>query len=420
MKYNKKVLKNGLRIITVPMKESRSAVFMVLVETGSDYESKKENGISHFLEHMFFKGTKKRTGEQINLELDSLGASYNAFTGNEYTGYYAKAHFKKTEKTLDIISDMYLNPIFPEKDIQIEKGVILEEINMYEDIPARKVEEVWSKLLYADQPAGCSILGTKQNIKKFKRKDFVDYYNKHYIPQKTVVVVAGNFNQKEIVKKIGEKFSQIKKSEIFKKQKIDDFQKEPQLKIFNKKSDQSHLIIGFRSVNQNDKRRPALVLAATILGGGMSSRLFKKMRDELGICYYIHATLTSGDDVGTFKVFAGVNNARLQEAISTIVSEFKKLKTDVNEVELKKAKDFLLGNMAVHTENSEDWADFYGFQEIHRRKIKNMRQIEKEIKAVKTQDVKQALEFVFKNEKLNLAIVGPHKDTNKIKKLLQV
>jgi len=172
MKYYKDVLDNGLRVITVPMKDSQSAIAMVAVEAGSHYEDKKINGLSHFLEHMCFKGTEKREGKDINIELDGLGAESNAFTGDEYTGYYAKAHHKKVNKILDIVSDLYLNPTFPEKDIKIEKGVIIEEINMYEDIPMRQIHVLWEELLYGNQPAGRSILGPKSNIKKFKIDDF--------------------------------------------------------------------------------------------------------------------------------------------------------------------------------------------------------------------------------------------------------
>lgn len=421
MKYYKDVLKNGLRIITVPMKESQSAIAMVLVEAGSKYESKDINGISHFLEHMCFKGTKIRTGAEINNQLDSLGAESNAFTGEEYTGYYAKTHFKKVDKILDIVSDIYLNPIFPEKDIEIEKGVILEEINMYEDLPMRKVNDIWDELLYGDQPAGRTILGPKTNIKKMKRNHFVDYHDKNYIPQKTVVVVAGNINKKEIIKQVKEKFSELKKGKETKKPKVLEKQKSPAVKIHNKKSDQTHLILGFRSFDVYDKRIVPLRVAATILGKGMSSRLFKKMRDELGICYYVHASNSSQTDTGVFAVSAGVGNARLEEAISTIIDEFKKLRDEeISDKEIKKAKEYLLGNMATSHETSDSWADFYGTQELFRMNIRTLKQIEAEIRAVTEKDIKKSLKQIFKNSNLNLAIVGPYKNSKKLKSLLKV
>ncbi len=421
MKYYKDVLKNGIRIITVPMKDSQSAIAMVAVEAGSHYEDKNINGLSHFLEHMCFKGTENRTGEQINYELDSLGAETNAFTGDEYTGYYAKAHSKKVGKILEIVSDMYLNPLFPEKDIDIERGVIIEEINMYEDLPMRKIYEVFEKLLYGDQPAGRSIAGPKENIKKFTRDDFVKYHQTHYVPQKTTIIVAGNINRKEILKQVKEKFSSAKEDKIVKKAKVKISQKKPEIKIENKKLDQTHLMIGFHSFKMGDKRNIALSVAKTILGSGMSSRLFKKMRDELGMCYYTRAMVSTVTDAGNFAVATGVANNRAEEAVSVIIEEFKKLRDeDISEKELKKAKEYLLGSMATSHETSDSWADFYGFQELLHQEIKTLKQIEKEIKAVTVKDIKKVLKQVLKNEKLNLAMIGPHKNISKFKKLLKV
>jgi len=421
MKYYKKVLKNGLRLVTVPMKDSQSAIALVLVEAGSDYESKEINGLSHFLEHMCFKGTENRTGEEINYELDSLGAESNAFTSDEITGYYAKAHSKKVGKILDIVSDMYLNPLFPEKDIDIERGVIIEEINMYNDMPAMTASWLWEDLLYGDQPAGRTILGSKENIKKFTRDDFVKYHQTHYMPQKTTVVVAGNIDDKAILKQVEEKFGSAENSKTTKKPKVKISQKSPAVKIQNRKTDQSHIRIGFHAFKLGDKRNTALTVAKTILGSGMSSRLFKKMRDELGMCYYTSAMLNNGIDTGNFLVGAGVGSARAEEAVSVIVEEFRKLRDEeISEKELKKAKEFIMGNMATSHETSESWADFFGFQEILNQDIKNLKQLEKEIKAVTVKDIKKVLKQVFKNDKLNLAIIGPHKDASKFKKLLNV
>ncbi|NCS98961.1 insulinase family protein [Candidatus Parcubacteria bacterium] len=421
MKYYKDVLDNGLRVITVPMKDSQSAIAMVAVEAGSHYEDKKINGLSHFLEHMCFKGTENRTGEQINYELDSLGAESNAFTSDEFTGYYAKAHSKKVGKILDVVSDMYLNPLFPEKDIETERGVIIEEINMYEDLPMRNVEVLMEELLYGDQPAGRPILGPKENIKKFTRDDFVNYYETHYIPQKTVVVVAGNIDKKDILKQVKEKFGKAKTAKVVKKQKIKISQKTPAIKIKNKKLDQTHLRIGFHSFKLGDKRNIPLAVAKTILGGGMSSRLFRKMREELGMCYYTRAMLSTSTDAGNFVVAAGVGNSRAEEAVSVIIDEFKKLRDDeIDEKELKKAKEFIMGNMATSHETSESWADYFGFQELLHQEIKTLKQIEKEIRAVTVKDIKRVLKQVIKKDKLNLAMIGPHKDSRKFEKHLKV
>ncbi|MBU4057640.1 insulinase family protein, partial [Patescibacteria group bacterium] len=272
----KKVLKNGMRIVIIPMKESPTVTTLVLVEAGSKYETKEINGISHFLEHMMFKGTKKRKSLEISRELDALGSMSNAFTWHEYTGYYAKARNKNFNKITDVISDIYLNSELPEKEIEKERGVINAEIDMYEDLPQKNVHMLLEKLMYGDQTAGWSILGTKENIKKIKREDFIKYRKKHYVAKKTAVVVAGNINPRNILKEIEERFSQINTHKGGKKKKTIEKQNRPQLLIKEKKTEQLHLAFGFRAFDDKNKKLPIVKLLATILGNGMSSRLFEK------------------------------------------------------------------------------------------------------------------------------------------------
>lgn len=421
MKYTKKVLSNGLRIVTVPMSESQTAIMMVLVEAGSEYEDKKINGLSHFLEHICFKGTKNRTGADISYEIDSLGAQNNAFTGDTYTGYYAKAEYTKIDKLIDIIADLYINPIFPEKDIDIERGVILEEINMYEDMPMQKVFEIFTKLLFGDQPAGRPVIGPRENIKTFKRDDFVKYYKTHYIPQKTVVVVAGKIDQNKVFKEIKQKFGSLKKSKVEKKPKTITNQSKPEIKIFTKALDQTHMVIGFRSFDLYDKRNPVLNVAATVLGVGMSSRLFKKMREELGICYYVKTANLTSLDHGTLLVAIGVGNNRAVEAVQVLLSEFKKIRDEkVDDKELTKAKDIVLGAFATHLETSDSWANYYGEQELFHEKIKTPDEYAKKIKAVTAADIQKVLKEVIKNDRLNLAIIGPQTATAEFETVLKV
>lgn len=421
MKYTKKTLKNGLRIMTIPMKDSETSIAMVLVEAGSDYETKNNNGLSHFLEHMCFKGTQKRTGDDIKYELDSLGSDSNAFTGNEYTGYYAKASYTKIDKILDLVSDIYLNPTFPEKDIDIEKGVIIEEINMYEDLPQRKVWDIWMKILYGNQPAGQTIIGPKENIQKIKQIDFKKYHTEHYVPAKTVIVVAGKINEEKIIKAISDKFGIIPKGKISKKQKTTESQKTPQINIFEKKTDQTHLILGFRAFDLYDKRNKTLNVASVILGKGFSSRLFTKMRDELGMCYYTRADVDTFTDHGFFAVSAGVSNNRFEEAVSVIMEEFKKIRDiDISEKELQKAKDFAIGKLATGLETSDAWAMYYGFQELLHEKIETPSEIVEKINKITVKDVKKVLKEVFDVSKLNLAVVGPQKNSPTLKKLLKI
>ncbi len=414
MKYKKTVLPNGMRIMTIPLAESQSAIGMVLVETGSDHESKELNGISHFLEHMCFKGTTTRTAEDIKLEIDGMGAQSNAFTSNEFTGYYAKAHKSKISKIIDFVTDIYLNPTFPERDIDIERGVIVEEINMYEDLPQRTVRVMFDELLYPDTPAGRPVIGPKANILAFKQEDFISYHQKHYVPAKTVFVVAGNIDEKQIISQIKSIFLPIENKKIIKRPKTTFTQSKPQIKIKYKKTDQTHVVLGFRSFDIYNEKNYPLRLAAIILGQGFSSRLFSKMRDELGMCYYTSASIDSYTDRGAFIVRSGITNARTHEGIEVIMNEFRRLLTEqVPEKELKKAKDYLMGNFSIGLETSEDVADYFGFQELLREEILQPAQYIRKIKAVTSQDIQKVLKQIIQTKNLNLALIGPFEEKDK-------
>jgi len=422
MNYKKKILKNGLRVVVVPMKDVSSVTVMSLIEAGSKYETKKINGLSHFLEHMCFKGTKKRpTAMDIAKELDALGAQYNAFTSQEFTGYWAKAHYKHNEKMIEIIADMYLNPTFPAADLEIEKGVILEEISMYEDLPMRNVHDVWSELLYGDQPAGWPIIGSKENIKAFNRDDFINYRKELYKSDATIILVAGNVDSKDIFKKVQKYFDEVPIGEKKKKLKVIEKQKKPATKVKYKNTDQTHLIIGVRAFDSHNKNIPALKVLSAILGGGMSSRLFQKMRDELGICYYVKSYVDQFTDHGVLMITAGVDSKRVGQGINGILGELKKIRDEkIDNKELKKAKDYLIGNIYLGLESSDSLTEFYGMQEILSDKIKTPKEIEKEIEKITTSDIAKVSKEIIQNKNLNMAIVGKYKDSKKFQKILKI
>lgn len=422
MNYQKKILKNGLRIIVVPIKNAPSVTVMSLVEAGSKYENKDNNGISHFLEHLCFKGTEKRPrAADISKEFDAMGAQNNAFTSQEFTGYWGKAHPKHTDKLLDLISDMYLHPTFPADDLEREKGVIIEEINMYEDLPMRSVHDVWNELLYGDQPAGRTILGPRENIKTFKRDDFVNYRKKFYVSDATVILIAGAVDAKNTFKKVERAFINIPVGKKGKKEKVVESQGQPEIKIRYKDTDQTHIIVGFRAYDVYHKNSPALKLMSTILGGGMSSRLFQKMREDLGICYYVKSYADQLTDHGVLMVTAGVDSTRIQEGINGILGEFQKIRDEkIDPQELRKAKDYLIGNLYLGLESSDSLTDFYGLQEILREEIKTPKEIEKEIEKITANDIAKVAKQVIQNKKLNMAIVGKYKDETPFKKILKV
>ena len=420
MNYTKKKLKNGMRIITVPMKENPTTTVLVLVETGSKYENRENNGISHFLEHMCFKGTSRRPSSiDITRELDTIGAQYNAFTGQEYTGYYAKSDYKNLDTILDVVSDMYLNPIFPDKEIEKEKGVIIEEINMYQDLPQHIVSDEFHKLLYGDHPAGWNIVGTKENIQKIKRTDFIDYRSKHYVASATTVIVSGKINEKDVFKKVTKAFKDIGKWKKDEKEKVVETQKIPQVALHYKDTDQTHIILGTRSFNTYNKYNPIIMVMDAVLSGGMSSRLFQKLRDEMGICYYVGADNSEFTDHGFFAVFAGVDSKRVKEAITTILAEMNSIKNElVKPEELNKAKQHLIGHLNLGLESSDSLAMYFGGQEVLKKELKKPEDIIKEIKAVTANEIKFVAERIFKDEGLNLALVGKFKENKEFKDIL--
>jgi len=418
--FKRIILKNGLRVILAPQK-GLAATALVLVEAGSEYETKNINGLSHFLEHLMFKGTTKRPRpSEISEELDSLGAEYNAFTSQEYTGYWAKAQKGKLPQILEIVSDLYMNPIFNAHEMDKERGVIIEEINMYEDTPMRRVHEIFTQLLYGDQPAGWDIAGNKEVIRSVTREDIVGYRDKHYIAPSTAVVIAGDFSEKKITHLIGDIFSGMKRGRKIKKLETKISQSKPSAIAKFKESDQTHIVVGVRAFDTFDKRRHAMQVLADVLGGGMSSRLFKKVREELGAAYYVRAGGELFLDYGHFSVSAGVDHRKLEVVIKAILGEFERLADElVGENELQRAKDHMVGNFILGMETSDELAGFYGSQEILSEKLLKPSQIMDKIQNVSPEEIRGLARAIFKNEGLNLALIGPYHNTETFKKILR-
>jgi len=419
--FKKTTLENGLRIITVPQKSTKAVTVLVLVATGSKYEKKEINGISHFLEHMFFKGTKKRpTPITIAEPLDRVGGIYNAFTGEECTGYFAKVDVKHFDLALDIISDIYLNSKLDSKEIKKEKGVIVEEINMYYDHPSSYVQSLWNKLLYGDQPAGRDTAGTKESVLAISRNQLVDYMKTQYVASNTIVCIAGNISDKA-VNKVKKYFSNIKDKETIKKPLVIEKQAKPNCLLKNKKTDQTHFCLGVRGYNLFHAQRFTLELLGLMLGGMMSSRLFIRIREQLGLAYYIKTGVSSDPDTGCLVTQAGVDSSRVEEAISAVLNEYGKIaENKVSAKELKKAKDYFKGKMTLLFEASDAQASFYGIQELLEKKILTPEQIYAKINKVSVNDILKVSKDVFKPEKLNLALIGPFKDKTKFQKILKL
>ena len=427
MHFKKTTFKNGLRLITAPMKDTGAVTVIVAVAAGSKYETKHINGLSHFLEHMFFKGTKKRPKtKDIAESLDAVGGEFNAYTSQESTAYYAKVDKEHLSLAVDVISDIYLNSRIDAKEIEKERGVILQEINMYEDNPMLSVQEEFEYLLYGDQPAGWKVIGTKENIAAVGRKDFVGYTRKFYNASNTVVCVVGNFGETGetgLTGEIGKIFSRMRKGDVNKKQKTAEKQTKPELKIKHKKTDQAHLVLGFRSHDMFHKDRFALTLLANVLGGTMSSRLFLSVRERLGLAYYVSASDDEFSDCGYFSVRAGVDTdkKKIEKTVKTILGEIRKIRArGVSEKELKKAKDNLRGKMALTLESSDDVAAYLAGQELSRREIKTPEEILAQIDKVGKNDILRVARNIFVNEKLNLALIGPIEDKVFLERILKL
>lgn len=412
MKYKRMTLPNGIRLIMAPIQNHPTVTVMVLVEVGSKYETREENGISHFLEHMCFKGTVKRPSVMhITRELDSIGAQYNAFTAQEFTGYYAKGDFRHFDTVLDVVSDIYLHSMLPESEAKKEKGVIIEEINMYEDLPQKKVQDVFTELLYGDTPAGRNIAGTKETVNAFTHAQLLDYRTRHYVADATAVIIAGNINEVEAERKVRDTFSNARHGVISRKEIVQEKQKKPAVRLFYKETDQAHFVLGVRSFSTYDKRNPVMRVLTGILGGGMSSRLFQKVRDEMGAAYYVGASHETFTDHGYFEIASGVDQKRVSEVIRAVLEEMKRLKEEtVSPEELKKVKDHLIGTMFLSLETSDSFADLYGLQEMMRKPLKTPDDIRSLIEAVGASEVQTLAQEIFVSENLNLALVGRYKN----------
>ncbi len=414
------ILNNGLRVITAPMNSLPSATVLVLIGAGSRYEQKDKAGLSHYLEHMIFKGTQKRPSSfEISSLVDSVGGMNNAFTSKDHTGYFIKLQNKHLELAFDLRSDTLRNSLFVGEEIERERGTILEEINMYEDTPMYDIDEVFYNLMFDGHPLGWSVAGDKKTVKNIQRGDFVSYCDRFYQGSDMVLAVAGGAKEEE-VRKLAEKyfsgFTKGKKEEIV---KFKEKQTEPGLKIKYKQTDQCHLYLGYPSFSFFDEDKTALSVLGAILGGGMSSRLFIEVRERRGLAYYVKAVSDLHHETGYFAARAGVNLNKTREAVKVILDEFEKVKKgEVKQQELDKAKEYLKGHIALDLEDSLEVAFWYGRRELLQSTTETPLQTFEKIDRVTLGDVKRVAERVFVPEKINLAVIGPFTDKDKFINLI--
>jgi len=390
-------LKNGIKVIFAEREQTGAVSVLVLVRAGSKYETSKNNGISHFLEHMMFKGTQKRpTTLDISQELDSIGADYNAFTSKESTGYYIKSEKGSVETCVDMLSDMLLNSKFDQSEIERERGTILEEINMYEDNPMSKIGDFFEEDLFGkSDPLGRHIIGLPGNICSISRNSIVSYWKKNYHAGNFLISVAGNFDKKKVFGILDRKFGSIQKNRSNKASRIKRHYSF-KCQAHPKNTNQAHIMLGFPSFSANHPSRYALHVLGVILGGNMSSRLFIEVRERLGLCYFIKSGVDFFEDAGVFYVHAGLDLKKIGKALEVISSQFVDLKINKpKEAELQKAKKYIKGKMALEQEDSLDVASFYASQVMARRKILTPEQVFKKIDIISARDLSRVANKVI-------------------------
>lgn len=408
--YQLHTLPSGLRLVTVPMASAKTATVLVLVATGSKYETKDFSGISHFLEHMMFKGTERRPGYlDISRELDGIGASYNAFTSKEVTGYYAKAAASKLDTIMDVVFDIFLNSKLSQDAMEIERGPIIEELRMRRDDPQQHIGRVFEELMYGDQPAGWEVGGTIETIQAMKSPDLRRYFDAHYVAANTVIAVAGGIDAEHVKATVEKAFSGIRQAEKSAKLAVVEQQSAPAIRAVAKDVEQLYVQLGVRAYNMFDERRYPLALMANILGGGMSSRLFDEVRSKRGLAYYVYAGNSQYTDSGYFEVGAGLNQSKGKEGIEVILQELAKVARDgVTADELQRTKDQAEGRMAFMLESTNGVSDDYGGSVLFHGRVLTPEEELAKIQAVTGDDIQAVAKDIFRNDRLNLAVIGPN------------
>lgn len=437
MLFQKTTLSNGLRVITVPMPSLESATVEVFVRAGTRDERKEVNGLAHFLEHMVFKGTKKYpSAHAISSAVDAIGAEINAHTGKEGTAYYIKAWEKHLELAFDILSEFIKSPVFKEEEIEREKGVIKEEIAMYEDLPMQKAPGVFETLLYGESPLGWEILGSRETVSGIKWDDFMDFRRHFYLPQNMVLVVSGRFDREKVLGMAEEYFNKV--SNINKVSNTRGVHKvgrsyrsnpsgKPEVKVINKKTEQAHIVLGVRGNPLGHPDRYKEAVLSTILGEGMSSRLWTQIRERRGLAYYVQTYVDHYTDNGYLATRAGIKLEKAEEATKIILEEYaclaggqakSKKQKEISKRELEKAKEYLKGKLALGLEDTHAVAEFFSEQELLEKIIRTPEEIMKGIDKVTVEDVVRVSSEFFQNNRLNLAVIGPFEDSSKFGKLL--
>lgn len=414
------ILKNGVKVVTRPMDNMESASIGVWLRTGGRYEDKATNGISHLLEHLLFKGTKTRDMKAIKEAIEGRGGSFNGFTSEEFTCYLVKVLAKDAELGLDILSDMVLNPRLDAGEIEKEKNVIIEEINMYKDIPSQHVHEILAEMMWPDQPLGMPLAGSVESVKSITRDTLVAYKERYYNPKNMVVVGAGKIGEAEFLR-LSRKFLDGVKPDrpsFFTKARFD--QKAPAFKIHFKETEQTHVALGLHTLDRFHPDKHIASLLNVVLGANMSSRLFHIVRDEMALCYEISSSIRRYEDCGAFAVSAGVDHKKFIKALEVILRELARTaKEPVSEEELRRAKEYYKGQLLFALEDTMSHMLWLGEKIAAGESDLNIPDILAKVEKVRAEDIMRVASDMFRTDNLNLAVISPVKEEKKVKEILR-
>ena len=412
-------LQNGLTVATADMPHMTSVSLGLWVGVGGRHEPKELNGISHFIEHMLFKGTRRRSAEEISQAVEGIGGYLNAFTEEENTCFYAKACADRFDDLLDVLTDMYLNSVYDPREIAKERHVIMEELAMYLDQPHQRVQELLNETLWPDHPLGRSLTGTEQTIQRLSRAEMKKYQDTKYVSSAMLVVAAGNIRHGRVLKEVearARRFPQGKRANF---EPYDQQQDKPRVAHVTKETAQLQMALGIRTCSRHDERRYALRVLNTILGDNMSSRLFQVLREEHGLAYSIHSSLGLFDDVGALTISAGLETDKLRQGLKLVMRELQRcIEKSPTAAELRRARDYLVGQLDLSLEGTESQMNWVGEQLLGYGRIVPPSEAKQKIVEVKPSQVRAAAHDFFRPERMSLAIVSPLKSVVGLKQML--
>ncbi len=403
--FKKEHLSNGIPVVMEQLKNMRSVCLGIWVKVGSRHEEPHKNGISHFLEHMFFKGTIKRTAKDIAVEIDSLGGELNAFTSKESTTFYVKVLDEYLEKGIDLLSDIFLHSTFPEEDIEKEKRIIKEEIKLVEDTPDDYVHDLFNQTIWGHNGLGQPVLGRRETVKSFTREDIISHIRKYYGTKDVIVSCAGNFEYESLISLLNKSLGSLRRGSEPEKGAPPYF--ENRVEVFHKELSEAHLCIGVEGIPQTSEDRYSLFVLNTIFGAGVSSRLFQEIREKRGLAYSIYSFVSSYYDTGIWGVYAGVSRKRVGEVAGLIVKELHDLKSTLTEVELQRAKNHLKGNIVLGLESTSSRMTNIARQEIYHGRYYSPKEIMKEVDSITLGYIQTLAEKLIKQGRFSLTVYGP-------------